>query len=173
MELTDQELKDFRERALQASQYGHEIGLAELYTEALTAEVGQEEVPHGTVKASAAHLFDLADQALRQRAGDGIRTPKRFPANPEFQAKMTELLEQHPELKGKTVVVKVEDLPPLPTEDPKPEETGEAPQVDVSAEETEEETEAVTDETAEDAQPEGTETSETGPVSKKGKKSKK
>lgn len=112
MELTNDELKDFRERALQASIYGHQIGLAELYVETLAAEVGHSDVASDVTPASATHLLALANEALELRAHG--KKPKRH---------------------KKAEDVKPASVPPPKAEEPKPEEPkAEEPKVELPVE---------------------------------------
>jgi outer membrane biosynthesis protein TonB len=128
--LTDAELQDFRDRALQASIYGYEIALADLYVIALAAEAGQEIVPEDVHKGSAAHLLGLADAVLAQRASGGkkpVRAPKAshraHEPKVEEPAKVEEPTKEEP---------KVEDI--KKDETPKPEAKDEEPKKEAEPE---------------------------------------
>lgn len=102
MELSNDELKEFRDRALLAALYGHKIGLAELYAEALLAELGRESV--STEEPTAEQLKDLANEVLELRAK--ASKPKKFKA---------EKVEEPPPPEPKK-----EELPPPPPVEPPP-----------------------------------------------------
>lgn len=128
-ELSNADLQDFRDRCLQAATYGYEIGLADLYVATLAVEVGQEIVPEGLAKGSAAHLLDLANQALELRASGGKK--------PKKAAKATEPVKE-PEPKVETP----KDPEPAKEPEPKVEETKDDPK---------DETPAKTDESKDDS----------------------
>ncbi len=125
-ELSTAELQEFRDRCLQAATYGYEIGLADLYMEALASEVGQEIVPDGVAKASAAHLLGLANAALELRAS-GSKKAKKAAKAPEPvkepEPKVEPAKTEEPETKveePKPEAPKAEE-PPAKVEEPKDE----------------------------------------------------
>jgi hypothetical protein len=103
MELNDDQLLEFRNRCLQAVQNNYTIGLADEYMTALAKEVGQDIVPEGVAKSSAAHLLGLAQEALDLRAGKKHRPKKSEPKKPEAKVETPKVEEP-----------KVETPPPAP-----------------------------------------------------------
>jgi outer membrane biosynthesis protein TonB len=110
-ELSTAELQEFRDRCLEASTYGFEIGLADLYLETLVSEVGEKDVPAGVSSGSAAHLHLLASAALDQRASGGKPKAKEAPKPAPVKAAEPAKVEE-----PKVEAVKAEE--PAKTEEP-------------------------------------------------------
>lgn len=79
MHLTDEQLREFRNRSLKAWVDGHEIAHAERYMEALANDCGDFEVPSGVAEGSAHHLFLMAHEALTARTGSKKAKRSRAP----------------------------------------------------------------------------------------------
>lgn len=132
MELSNADLQDFRSRMLQAATYGYDVALADEYVTALAAEVGQEIVPEGLTKASAAHLLALADEALALRASGGKKPKKAaFPPKRAEEPKSEEPKSEEP---AKTDDVKDTVKDEEPAKDPEPKKDEEPAKTESSSE---------------------------------------
>jgi colicin import membrane protein len=131
-QLSDVELQEFKDRALQAATYGYEIALADDYMAALASESGQEVVPEGATKGSAAHLLSLAEEVLALRASGG-KDPSK--AQKEAALREAALKEAEEAIKAAKAEGKLEPKVEAPEKEAAPEPAKvEAPKAEETAE---------------------------------------